>query len=85
MHVSFSSCGLRVLALGFDSCGAWAQFHHCMWDLPRPGIKPLSSTLVGRFLPGKSSFKKLKLLFLWLHWVSVSFGLLILLAAACGT
>ena len=33
MHVSFSSCGSRVLAPGFNSCGARAQFHHRMWDL----------------------------------------------------
>ena len=37
---------------------------HGMWDLPRPGLKPLSPALAGRFLttapPGKSSVNSLK-------------------------
>ena len=32
------------------SCGTWAQLLHGMWSLPRPGIKPASPTLAGRFL-----------------------------------
>ena len=43
---------------GFSSCGAWAQLLHGMWDLPRPGIEPVSPALAGRFSttapPGKS-------------------------------
>ena len=52
---------------GFSSCGMWAQqsWHtglvlRGMWDLPRPGLKPASPELAGRFLttapPGKSLF-----------------------------
>ena len=45
-HAGFSSCGMLVLLL------------HGMWDLPRPGITPMSPALAGRLLttgpPGKS-------------------------------
>ena len=42
-----------------SSCGAQAQLSCGMWDLPGPGIKPMSSALEGEFLstgpPEKSS------------------------------
>ena len=41
-----------------SSCGARVSSSHSMWDLPRPGIKPMSPALAGGFLttrpPGKS-------------------------------
>ena len=53
----FSSCGLRALESRFSSCGARAQLLRGMWDLPGPGLEPVSPALVGRFLttelPGK--------------------------------
>ena len=40
-------------------CGALPQYLQGMWNLPRPGIKPMSPALAGKFLttgpPGKSS------------------------------
>ena len=37
--------------------GSWAQLLRSMWDLPRPGLEPVSRALAGRFLttvpPGK--------------------------------
>ena len=43
---------------GFSSCGAQAQLLRSMWDLPGPGIKPVSPALADRFSttvpPGKS-------------------------------
>ena len=27
---------------GFSSCGAWAQLLRSMWNLPRPGLEPVS-------------------------------------------
>ena len=40
-----------------SSCGSRAQLLHGMWDLPRPGLKPVSPALAGRFSttvpPGK--------------------------------
>ena len=52
-----SSCGLPALERRLSSCGSRAQLLHSMWDLPRPGIEPVSPALAGRFLttapPGK--------------------------------
>ena len=62
----FSCCGAWalgaqasvVVACRLSSCGARAQLLRGMWDLPGPGIKPMSPALAGRFLttapPGKS-------------------------------
>ena len=53
---------IRVASLVVEhrpsSCGAWAQLPRGMWDLPRPGMQPVSPALAGGFLttgtPGKS-------------------------------
>ena len=56
--VDFNSCGLLALEHRLSSC-ARAQLLCSMWDLPGPGLKPMSPALAGRFLttapPGKSS------------------------------
>ena len=43
-----------------SSCGSRAQLLRGMWDLPRPGLEPVSPALAGRFSttapPGKPSF-----------------------------
>ena len=53
-----SSCGLQALECRLSSCGARAQLLRSMWDLPGPGLKPVSPALTGGFLtiapPGKS-------------------------------
>ena len=53
-----SSCSLRALEHRLSSCGAWAQLLRGMWDLPGPGIEPMSPALAGGFLttapPGNS-------------------------------
>ena len=53
-----SSRGTWALECRFSSCGAQALLLHSMWDLPGPGIKPMSPALAGGFLttvpPGKS-------------------------------
>ena len=53
-----SSCGSRALERRLSSCGARAQLLHGMWDLPGPGLEPVSPALAGGFLttapPGKS-------------------------------
>ena len=42
---------------GFSCRGPWAWLLPSMWNLPRPGIEPVSSALAGGFLatgpPGK--------------------------------
>ena len=53
-----SSCGSGALEHRLSSCGARAQLLCGMWDLPGPGLEPVSPALAGRFLtivpPGKS-------------------------------
>ena len=57
-RTGFSSCGSQALERRLSSCGAWAQLLYGMWDLPEPGIEPVSPALAGKFLttapPGKS-------------------------------
>ena len=52
------SCSMRALECRPSSCGPWAYLLRGMWDLPRPGLEPVSPALEGRFLttapPGKS-------------------------------
>ena len=52
-----SSCGLQVLE--HSSCVTQAQWLRGMWDLPGPGLEPMSPALAGGFLttvpPGKPS------------------------------
>jgi len=55
----FSRCRAQALGFaGFSSCGTGAWLLCGMWNLPQPGIKPLSLALAGGFLvrvpPGKS-------------------------------
>ena len=54
-----SSCGSQALECRLSSCGAWASLLRGMWDLPGPGLEPVSPALAGGFLttapPGKSS------------------------------
>ena len=47
----------RLQTRRLSSCGSWAQLLCGMWDPPRPGLKPVSPALAGRFSttapPGK--------------------------------
>ena len=47
--------GLQTRRL--SNCGSWAYLLRGMWDLPRPGLEPVSPALAGRFSttapPGK--------------------------------
>ena len=47
----------RLQTRRLSSCGSQAQLLRGMWDLPRPGLEPVSPALAGRFLttapPGK--------------------------------
>ena len=57
-QAGFSSCGSRALEPRLSSCGARAQLLRSMWDLPGPGLKPVSPAMAGGFLttapPGKA-------------------------------
>ena len=56
-HAGLSSCGSRALERRLSNCGTWAQLLRGMWDLPGPGLEPMSPALAGGFLttvpPGK--------------------------------
>ena len=47
----------RLQTRRLSSCGSRAYLLHGMWDLPRPGLEPVSPALAGRFSttapPGK--------------------------------
>ena len=47
----------RLQTCRLSNCGSWAQLLRGMWDLPRPGLQPVSPALAGRFSttapPGK--------------------------------
>ena len=59
-HEGFRSGGAWTPEHGFHSCGTPAELFPSMWDLPRPGVYPLSPALAGRFFstapPGKPGF-----------------------------
>ena len=46
---ALSSCGSRALECRLSSCGARASLRRGMWDLPRPGLKPMFPALAGGF------------------------------------
>ena len=52
-----SSCGSRALERRLSSCGVQAELLCGMWDLPGPGLEPVSTALAGGVLtsapPGK--------------------------------
>ena len=43
------SYGSQALEHGLSSCGTWASMFCRMWDLPQPGIEPVSPALTGIF------------------------------------
>ena len=42
-----SSCNSQALEHRLSSCGAWGWLLCTMWNLPHPGIKPVSPALAG--------------------------------------
>ena len=50
----------RLQTLRLSNCGSRAHLLHGMWDLPRPGLEPVSAALAGRLSttapPGKPTF-----------------------------
>ena len=69
----------RLQTRRLSSCGSRAQLLHGMWDLPRPGVEPVSPALAGRFSTTAPPGKPLKSLFesvLKLNkWMTVWVGL----------
>ena len=52
-----SSCSSQALEHRLSTCGTRAQLFHGMWDLCRPGLKPVSFALHGRFFTTQSKGK----------------------------
>ena len=54
----------RLQMLRLSNCDSRAQSLHGMWDLPGPGLEPVSPALAGRFSttapPGKPYFSSYK-------------------------
>ena len=63
MH-GLSSCGSQALERRLSGCGTWAWLLCGMWDLPGPGLEPVSPALAGGFLttapPGKPPLEGFK-------------------------
>ena len=59
-----SSCGSWALECRLSTCGTRAQPLRGMWDLPRPGLEPLSPALAGRFSTTAPPGKPLTMYFL---------------------
>ena len=65
-------CGAQALERRLSSCGTRAyQLVRDMWDLPGPGLEPVSPELAGRFLttvpPGKSYMRVLICTYIYTH------------------
>ena len=60
VHGPLTIAASLVVEHRLSNCGSRAQLLHSMWDLPRPGLEPVSPALAGRFSttvpPGKPSF-----------------------------
>ena len=56
----------RLQTRRLSNCGSRAQLLRGMWNLPRPGLEPMSPALAGRFSttapPGKSVMLKILIL-----------------------
>ena len=50
-----SSCGLQALECRLSSCGAQVSLLRGMWDLPGPGLEPVSPVLAGGFLEPRAT------------------------------
>ena len=60
MARGLSSCGSRAVERRLSSCGTLASLLRGMWDLPGPGLEPMSPALAGGFLTTPPPEKSLK-------------------------
>ena len=73
-RAGFSSCGSQALECRLSSCGAWAQLLRGMWDLPGPGLEPVSPALAGGFLTAAPPGKPPNVSFFCPFFIRVSFS-----------
>ena len=71
-----------------SSCGSRAQMLRGMWDLPRPGLEPVSPAPAGRFSttapPGKPSLKKKINKFIYLFLALLGLRCCVRAFSSCG-
>ena len=60
----------RLQTRRLSSCGSRAQLPRGMWDLPRPGLEPVSPALAGGFPTTAPPGKPPDLLFMYIFIVS---------------
>ena len=58
----------RLQMRRLSNCGSRAQFLRSMWDLPRPGLEPVSPALAGRFSTTAPPGKPNQDIFSHLNW-----------------
>ena len=59
----------RLQTRRLSNCGSRAQLFCGMWDLPRPGLEPVSPALAGRFLTTVPPGKPLEISLFFLHFL----------------
>ena len=67
----------RLQTRRLSSCGSRAQLLRGMWDLPRPGLEPVSPALAGRFSTTAPPGKPLPDAFLCIYIMSLLVYLLL--------
>ena len=60
----------RLQTRRLSSCGSWDQLLRGMWDLPRPGLEPVSPALAGRFSTTVPPGKPRSVYFLTAHYLA---------------
>ena len=65
----------RLQTRRLSNCGSRAQLLRGIWDLPRPGLEPVSSALAGRFSTTAPPGKPPCFIFLMTHFTSFYFML----------
>ena len=83
----------RLQTRRLSNCGSWAQLPRGMWDLPRPGLEPVSPAFAGRFSTTEGAFvlrensprsSPARGLFCWWLWVpSLPLKIWVLLVGSC--
>ena len=75
----------RIQTHRLSSCGSRAQLLRGMWDLPRPGLEPMSPAWAGRFSttvpPGKPLKDSLMLIFFFNFAFEIDLSALAFLSA----
>ena len=82
-HRGLSCSEHRLQTRRLSNCGSRAQLLRSMWDLPRPGLKPVSPALIGRFSTTAPPGKPLSLFFFKGTFIYLLIGLCWVFVVAC--